>query len=159
MHEMVLHAKTDWVWLRLVSDLVNGVPSKASYLEAKKAFEAWWLTIWGVGRFHYRRDPRGVELVQSVWKTIERGAGDCDDWSVIAAASVGALGFPHRFVTVAADPSHPGQPSHVYPQVSIPKNWDHTERSWYGMDLTVKSARFGWEPTGFPSRVWPEPTY
>lgn len=40
--------------------------------------------------------------------------GDCDDHSMYAAALLKRLGIRCAFVTVAADPSAPGQMSHVY---------------------------------------------
>ena len=40
--------------------------------------------------------------------------GDCDDFSMYAAALLEARGIPCSFVTVAADARDPGQFSHVY---------------------------------------------
>lgn len=40
--------------------------------------------------------------------------GDCDDFAMYAAAHLTARGVPCSFATVAADPSHPNEYSHVY---------------------------------------------
>jgi transglutaminase-like putative cysteine protease len=40
--------------------------------------------------------------------------GDCDDYAMLTAALLRARGVEASFVTVAADPSHPQQFSHVY---------------------------------------------
>jgi len=40
--------------------------------------------------------------------------GDCDDYAMLTAALLKARGVEANFVTVAADPSHPQQFSHVY---------------------------------------------
>ena len=43
-----------------------------------------------------------------------RGKGDCDDFSMYAAALLRAKGVPARFCTIAADPEQPNVYSHVY---------------------------------------------
>lgn len=43
-----------------------------------------------------------------------QGRGDCDDYSMYAAALLRAKGIPVRFVTIAADPEQPQMFSHVY---------------------------------------------
>lgn len=40
--------------------------------------------------------------------------GDCDDFAMYAAAMLKAAGVQPAFVTISADPAHPGQFSHVY---------------------------------------------
>ena len=41
-------------------------------------------------------------------------AGDCDDYSMYAAALLTALSIPCSFVTIAGDPNDPGHFTHVY---------------------------------------------
>jgi len=153
MHDQVRLAKQDWAWIELATWIVRGVPSKAYLAEAKRLFDAIHALIWETEYFSYRRDSHQVEVVTSPWHVISRRAGDCDDWSVFYASLVGAVGFPYRFKTVNADPTRPSQPSHVYTQVLVPGY------GWRSADLTVERAVFGWEPTGYPFELWPEPEY
>lgn len=153
MHQRVREAKADWAWVGLVSWIVRGVPSKDYAAEAKRVFDVWHHLIWVSGTYRYQKDPHQVELVESPWHLLDRKASDCDGWSTLYAAAVGALGHTYRFKTINADPSRPESPSHVYPQVFVPG------RGWYTADLTVKEATFGWEPQGFRFQLWPEPKY
>ena len=73
--------------------------------------------------------------------------------SVLIAAAAGAVGMRYRFVTVKADAARPEQWSHVYPQVLVPKI------GWVSADLSLKKPMLGWEPKGFPKKVWNEPMY
>ena len=41
-------------------------------------------------------------------------AGDCDDFSMLAAAMLRAAGIPAYLVTIAADPGRPDEYSHIY---------------------------------------------
>lgn len=73
-------------------------------------------------RMRYTRDPLDVELVKAPGVLIEESesspsgkfVGDCDDASVLLAALLGCVGIPSKFVAVPADPSRPGEWSHVY---------------------------------------------
>lgn len=89
-------------------------------------------------------------LVRPVDILDSSGHGDCDDFSMLTAAMLTAIGVPAAFVTVAADPSAPDQYSHVYvaaypaPGVRIPLDTSHGPRP-------------GWEtPSRFGKRrEWP----
>jgi len=79
---------------------------------------------------------------------------NCDDMSVVVAASLGALGAPHMFRTYQADPRRPGEWSHVSPRVYVPGH------GWLNIDLTVRGAPVGWEPpVDFVTKDWPEPQW
>lgn len=75
-------------------------------------------------------------------------AGDCDDFSMLAASMLRAAGIPCGFVTIAAEPDSPDY-SHVYVLVftragdQIPLDASH-------------GPRLGWEaPAIHKRRVWP----
>lgn len=77
----------------------------------------------------YVRDINGVEVVASPIKTLEYGAGDCDDQSTLLAALLESVGFKARFVAVKVDDSGPF--CHVFTEVSYGKGWlplETTER-------------------------------
>jgi transglutaminase-like putative cysteine protease len=153
MHDLVRLAKQDWAWIRNATLHVQKVPSKNYLGEARRLFGVWHYNIWGLNAFRYIRDPNQVETVESVWHLLDRKASDCDGWAVWYCALAGAIGFPYQFKTINADLTRPDSPSHVYAQVSIPGH------GWVSADLTVKEARFGWEPGGYPFQIWPEPQY
>jgi hypothetical protein len=160
MHQLVKEAKTTWEWIDICSYMVRNIPSKNYLAECKRIFDVYHAWVWQLGIMRYIKDPHNVELVEGVWRIMERRATDCDGFSILCAASVGAIGHPYRFVTVNANPEHPDQPSHVYAEVLVETHPSvPTERGWFGMDLTVPKAVFGWIPTGFPTKVWPEPAY
>lgn len=50
-------------------------------------------------RIRYRRDPVDVELVQDAQRTIETGAGDCDDKVVALCSLLCVAGYVTRFVS------------------------------------------------------------
>lgn len=94
-------------------------------------------------RMRYTHDPLDAEVVKDPAFVIQRTNDaeappepmDCDDASVLAASMLGALGYPTKFVTVAADPSRPKEWSHVY--VVARRN----NGRWVALDPIVR--RFG----------------
>ena len=72
-------------------------------------------------RVRYVRDPEGVELVQSARRTLERGEGDCDDFTILVGALLCALGYPVRVTLV----QHAGavEFNHVVPEVRVGNRW------------------------------------
>lgn len=97
------------------------------------------------GRVQYVHDPVGAEWVQDAWATLLRGAGDCDDSSVLTATLAGALGRDYRFVTIA---EKPGVWSHVFPIIEVPG------QGWVAADATVNKP-LGWlPPKNLQSKVW-----
>jgi len=80
------------------------------------------------------------ETLQSPEATINLGAGDCDDQSMLAAAMLNSLGYNTRFKTVALAYS-PDEYSHVYLEVR-----DKRTGQWVPLDPTVAMAYPGWEP-------------
>lgn len=77
----------------------------------------------------YVRDINGVETVQSPIKTLEYGAGDCDDQATLLATLLESVGFRARFVAIKTEPSGPF--CHVFTEVSYGRGWmplETTER-------------------------------
>lgn len=74
----------------------------------------------------YKNDPPGVELLQSMPSLFEDnfwgipGAGDCDCFSITAAACCKVLNIPCRLVVVGNSPK---APSHVYVEVKDNGSW------------------------------------
>lgn len=79
--------------------------------------------------------------------TMPRPAGDCDDFSMLCASMLRALGIETSFKTVAADPAAPHLYSHVYVIA-------HTSEGAIALD-TSHGDRPGWEVrTAGKSRIW-----
>ena len=89
--------------------------------------------LWVRDRIAYINDPAG-EYFQPAAKTLEVGAGDCDDQSILLAAMLGSIGFEPILVIL---------PEHVY--VELPAGAGEKQ---VPMDPTAPSAAFGTLPAG-----------
>ena len=86
-------------------------------------------------RIRYVRDVFDVETVAIPEKTLELGAGDCDDKVTLLAALLEAIGFETRYVALAWQP---GRFAHV-----ILEAWSGGD--WVALDPT-ESVGVGWRP-------------
>jgi len=74
---------------------------------------------------HYLGDPVGAEFLQHPEVTINTGAGDCDDMSILLASAlclseILSVGYPARFRMVGFN----GDPiSHVFLEVNVDGQW------------------------------------
>lgn len=82
-----------------------------------------------------------AETLQSPVVTLQLGAGDCDDHSILIAAMLRSLGYDVQFKTVAASRQDPTEFSHVYVVAR-----DKRTGQWKGLDSTVPGSFAGWEP-------------
>jgi len=86
----------------------------------------------------YVRDINGVETVQTPIKTLEYGAGDCDDKALLLAAMLESLGHETRFYAVGFRPS---TISHVLLECKL------INGKWLALE-TTEPVRLGWTPPG-----------
>lgn len=94
---------------------------------------------WMQRTIRYTRDPVGQETVQTPEHTaFVLRAGDCDDFSVLEAALLGALGHPTRFVTIGYTSR---AFSHVYLEVQL-------RGQWIPLDPIMADKPVGWEAPG-----------
>jgi len=138
MTQLAAKAGRDWSFIKAMTKLMRGVPARAAQQEMQRLLE------FVKHQVRYQKDPltalQGyVELVQSPAQTLTRGAGDCDDQSVLIAAAALALGHRPRFVVLKADSSRPDEFTHVYTEVFF-------NGRWWGMDSVVPRSFVGWEP-------------
>ena len=103
--------------------------------------EARLLHEWVRDRIRWTRDVRGYETLQYPYRTIEFGAGDCDDKSILLATFALLVGMPAKFRAIGADPDRKKTFTHVY--VMLNPNGDG--RTWVAADPTVSTAPLGWE--------------
>lgn len=150
MHELVKKAKTDpdfrklSLWLSRDGDPSRDWKNYAAELE--NVFNRLRRVV------TYRRDPFQVEWVQSPWRTLEMGAGDCDDMSVLIASIMGSLGARYRFVTLKADMGRPDEWSHIFPEIFV------SGKGWVAADMSVAND-LGFRARGFVEKIWDEPVY
>lgn len=105
---------------------------------------------WVQDNIRYIQDPYddqgGVELVQSPQKTLDYGAGDCDDQSVLVASLLSSIGHPSRFIAVGFKG---GDLSHVLTQTKVNNSGDD-RRDWASVE-TIQCRPLGWFPSGVTS--------
>jgi len=93
-------------------------------------------------RVSYRRDPVGIETIADAHDTLEIGAGDCDDLTVLAGGALQSLGYPVEIELVGDR-----RLSHVRPIAKTKK---------YGkipVDLARPDGRFTSTNPIFPMKV------
>jgi hypothetical protein len=121
----------------------SDVFGNGSMKEIKTIFE------WVRDRIIYRKDPTGGhEAIQDARVTLQRGYGDCDDFSVTLAVLLGLVGYVTRFVVVRVDPQGEGF-QHVYLEVKSPRS-----NKWLALDATNKNAIIGWETKSIERRTF-----
>lgn len=83
----------------------------------------------------YQLDPVDLEMIQTPDKTMERGAGDCDDQAILVASLLEAIGIPSRFVAIGFEPN---VYEHVYTEGKAGTVWVPLE--------TTENVEAGWNP-------------
>jgi transglutaminase-like putative cysteine protease len=150
MHKLVKAAKTDPEFRRLALWLTRDGDRSRDWKNYSAELENAFARLRKV--VTYRRDPYQVEWIQSPWRTLRDGAGDCDDLSILIASVMGATGAKYRFLTFKANPRRPADWSHVLTEILVPK------KGWVAADLSV-AAPLGFRPRGYVEKGWAEPTY
>lgn len=102
---------------------------------------------WVRDNIRYVRDVDDVETLRTPEKTLEIGQGDCDDKSMLAAALLGSIGHPTRFVAIGVN--RPGQVGggfcHVYVESKLGDKWVSVE--------TTEPVQLGWVPPRVSKRM------
>ena len=78
--------------------------------------------------WQYVKDPFGEEYFARASETLEHLAGDCDDYSIIMAACIKAIGGQVRLIAIKG---------HIYPEVMVGKKED-----WYRISYLIKVSLF-----------------
>ena len=117
--------------------IVSGLPSKDFNAEL---FTLW---RWVDTEIRFVRDIHGIETLQTPEKTLELGAGDCDDHAILISALAEVLGFPTRFHAVGFQP---GEFVHVLTEAEL-------NGKWISLETTVAGAYIGWYPPGIQASM------
>lgn len=99
---------------------------------------------WVQNNIRYLRDITDTETVTTPEKTLELGAGDCDDQSILLASLLESIGHPTRFVAIGFEPNIF---SHVYVETLIGTVWVPLE--------TTEPVEAGWSPDPLAIRAGP----
>lgn len=116
----------------------NYLPSGRAETPTCKLLCLWNFVVLNV---RYEKDPPDYDLFQTAKITLERGAGDCDDFTITLCALAQVAGFERTLARViSTDGKHW---SHVY--AVIPYTNEEGRRVSLALDPTVKGATPGWE--------------
>ena len=150
MRQLALQGSRHLEVVELARKIVSGVRAKDYRGEIDALY--WWVKE----NTRYVQDPRTTEWLQHPHYTLlVSGADDCDGMAVAMAALGLAIGHPALFRAVKADPSRPGEFSHVYAMLGVQEGQGV---SWVPVDTTMVEAFPGWEPDGarlYGVRDWP----
>ena len=145
-----LGARTPQIWSltrQLVSGKIKGFKDPCPVNH--RTCEAERILKWVQTHIRWTPDTADVETVAMPVRTIEVGAGDCDDVSVLAASMATSISLPVRFKAIAANKEYPNEFSHVYVQFNV-------GGKWISADPSIKSAPLGWEaPVYYKEMVLP----
>lgn len=139
MAELAREGSHTYFIRHLATEITRHVPSKQPARELEAIYN------WVDGNIRYRNDPVGLEWVQSPQRTVEEGAGDCDDIGALLDALARSLGRPTRYETVGAMPGQVPH-EHVYLQAQLP------DGRWLTLDPVLEPAR---DTVGAPPELGP----
>lgn len=144
MRGLVDEALRDASVNRLARDIVRSVPAFDDVAEAEALYN------WVRANIRFTKDPVNKETLYPPAELLKIRSGDCDDISMVMATLLMAVGYPARFVTVAATPNSPEQFSHVYVEGEVPAG----SGQWIPMDPARYDSQFGIAPPVVTRARW-----
>lgn len=125
----------------LYAQATSGCPERDDWCEVQAVY--WFVR----NHLRYTGDVRGLDTYQSLARSWQLRAADCDDFSIVYNAILTSGGFRTGVMIVAHDGA---TYNHVLGVVELPRNEarDGT-RHILGLDGTVPNATPGWFPPGF----------
>lgn len=137
MRRFVEQYKTSPQVRELALSLIRDLPQKDFRGEADRLF------TFVKDRIRYVKDIHDVETVQTPVKTLELGAGDCDDKATLLAALLESIGHETRFHAMGFEK---GTVSHVLLETRI-------NGRWIAMD-TTEPVNLGWLPPHIQTSIY-----
>ena len=116
MRRLVQQYKKDIRLRELALSLIYDLPGHKNWVGQIKRLHAYVRDT-----IQYVRDVRGVETIATPIKTMEYGAGDCDDQAVLLATLLESIGHPTRFVAMKSTTFGPYV--HVYTETRVGDKW------------------------------------
>lgn len=120
----------------LATQITRDVPSKQTRQELEALYR------WVRDHIRYRFDPLGVEWVQRPTRTVEEGAGDCDDMATLLSSLAQSLGHITRWRTVGPTKN---TPKHIAIE-AYARHPGAPDGEWISMDPVLEPARATAEP-------------
>ncbi len=117
---------------------VRACRSRDDACELKKLYDAQYRGV------KYMADIYGIDTYQRPSRTVEWGAGDCDDHDSKLMSELASIGFRVGARIIATDGRHM---SHIMPIAAVPKE---NPTRVVVLDTTVDGAYPGWQP---PARM------
>lgn len=114
MGELIREFSTSYPIRHLATEITRNIPSKSPTKELYALYQ------WVRKNIRYRKDPRGMEWLQTPCRTLKEGAGDCDCLATLLGALAESLGHPTRLVTVGPTKL---LPKHVAVEAYDGKRW------------------------------------
>ena len=103
---------------------------------------------WMQQNLRFMPDMVGKETLRTPRETLTVRAGDCDDFTILAAALLGTIGIRSRAVTVSSHADDSQSFSHIYPEAFV-------DGKWVAMDIARPGAQFGLTPQKYyRKREW-----
>jgi hypothetical protein len=118
--------------IRLSRYIVSSCPTHDTLCEAAS------ILAWIQQNIRWTPDIGDAETIMAPWRTIEIGAGDCDDLSILAASLSMSIALPARFKAIGASAKNKEDFTHVYVQHKV-------DDQWLASDPSVDWAKIGWE--------------
>jgi len=110
------------------------------------------LLIWVQTQIYYANEPG--EQIQSPWRTIAEGTGDCDDMALVLAALAHSIGLGFKFAIAGTDKQgrpvrwidgerwKPAEYSHIYLQLGWPAL---NPQVWASAEPTLRGTPLGFD--------------
>lgn len=141
MARLVNAGKKKYKIICIATDIVRNVPERDKVGEVRAIFN------WVKNNIRFTEDVYDVETISDPLYTISRGAGDCDDLSILMNSLCAAIGFDTKFKTIKANKKNPNQFSHVYSLIKVNGKWIPADPS--------QNVSLGWEPPShYGYKVW-----
>jgi len=124
MGELIREFSTSYPIRHLATEITRNIPSKSPTRELYALYQ------WVRKNIRYRKDPRGMEWLQTPCRTLTEGAGDCDCLATLIGALAESLGHPTRLVTVG--------PTKLLPKHVAVESWDG--KRWITLDPVLEES-------------------
>lgn len=142
MRELIDQALRDPQIKALANNIVHSVPPHDDMAEAMAVYQ------WVLSNIRFTKDPINKETLFPPSELLRNRAGDCDDFTMLIATLLMAIGINARAITVSAPSEDTSQFSHIYPEAQI-------DGSWVPLDAARPDASFGTAPAMYyRMRAW-----
>ena len=127
----------------VVREVVRGTPQHGDAYEDASVVSVF---NWVKSNIEYRQDPADYDYYMAAGRTINSGAGDCDDHTILICAMLNSIGFK----TGARICSPNGNAWHIYAIAGV-RSFSNPSQI-IALDTTQTESYPGWEPPSIMRR-------